>query len=65
MNLVKRMRILAGLSRHELAEKSGFSYTLLTSWENGRTLPSPKKLHVLADALGCTVEELLPLYEKK
>ena len=41
------------------AEQSGIRADTLTKWIEGKTQPSKKSLEKLADALGCTVEDLV------
>lgn len=60
-NNIKQLREAAGMTRKELAERSGFRYTRLTDYENGylsfgnMTVENACKL---ADALGVTLDEL-------
>ena len=53
------LRKNAGLTQQQLADKLNVKRTTLTMWEIGRNNPPTKYLLALADALGCTVEDLL------
>lgn len=60
MNNIKELREKAGLSRIELAELSGVPYRTLENWEKGIRKPlNVYQLKKVADALKCTVEELI------
>ena len=59
MTKLSELRKAAGLTQQELAGQLGVNRTVVTSWETGvNNIPS-KYLLTLAEALGCTVEELL------
>ena len=50
----KLLRLLtenAGLSRHQLAARVGFSYTSVDNWLDGKHRPEPEHVVALADAL--------------
>ena len=60
MNNIKELREKAGLSRTELAEISEVPYRTLENWEKGTRKPlNIYQLKKVADALKCTVEELI------
>lgn len=60
MNNIKELRKKAGLTRTELAELSGVPYRTLENWESGVRRPQNiYQLKKVADALHCTVEELI------
>lgn len=59
-NRLRRERTKAGLQQKELAAKSGSSTAHISRLELGRCGVSPELLHRLAEALGCTVTELMP-----
>lgn len=54
-NALTRRRYEQGLSREELAAKSGVPVRQIKKFEDLDKLPSLKTLKRLADALGCTV----------
>ncbi|KMZ52459.1 helix-turn-helix domain-containing protein [Dorea sp. D27] len=56
---VKQARLDAGLTQEELAEKANLSSSFISRLENGKILPSVKKLHMLADILDVGLEDLL------
>ncbi len=54
----ERCRVLAGLSRDELARRAGITRQALRSIETGDAVPRPPTVKALADALGVEVAEL-------
>lgn len=54
---VRALRIAAGISQRELSERVGCSHTQIARYEQGAepTLPVARRL---ADALGCTLDDL-------
>jgi len=57
--IVKAVRTLSDLSRRELAQQAGLSYSYLAEIENGAKQPSFRALTALSEALGLTVSQLL------
>ena len=49
----------------ELAEELGVTQVTVSSWEHGKSFPSPGRLKQVADVLNTTVEELLKEPGKK
>ncbi|UYM07678.1 helix-turn-helix domain-containing protein [Solicola gregarius] len=72
MNPVRRLRQAAGLSQHELAERSGVAQPNIAAYETGRRAPSKAMLHRLSeacrptphDALAAHRDDLLALAER-
>ncbi|KAF1048099.1 helix-turn-helix domain-containing protein [Xylophilus sp.] len=56
---IKELRTLLGITQEELAERSSMFRTYLSRIESGRANPTLTALHVLAAALGVSVQELL------
>jgi transcriptional regulator with XRE-family HTH domain len=56
---LRRFREQSGLSRSELAERTGLSRPTIWAWESGRTQPRQSNLHTLANALGISEVELV------
>lgn len=56
---LKRIRMDKNIIQSELAEKLNVKQVTISSWESGRTEPSMGDTARLADALGCTQEELI------
>lgn len=66
MTKIKELRLAAGLTQRELAEKSGIPYRTIQSWEEGARRPSDlRKLHKVAVALGARIEDLIDLEESQ
>jgi transcriptional regulator with XRE-family HTH domain len=62
--VLREYRIMAGLTRLELAERSGLSVRAVSDMERGRTHPYTRSVGLLADALGLddpAAERLLAL----
>lgn len=55
---IKQLRIKAGLSQKELAERLNVAQPSVHSWENGNADPKTDKLPALAAALGCSIDAL-------
>ena len=56
---LKVLRTARDLSRGDLAEGAGLSYSYLANIEKGRRSPSPQVLEALAGALGMPTSELI------
>lgn len=56
---VRRLRIAAGLTQEQFAERSGFSQQYISDLERGRRNPTVVTLFELASALGATPVELI------
>ena len=64
MNKLKQIREAAGLTQTELAKASNISVRVLQNYEQGtRPLNGARAITVyrIAQALGCTIEDLLDL----
>ena len=57
--IVKKLREKAGLSQNQLAKSAGISQAALSKIESEDKNPSVETVFLLADALDCTVSELL------
>ncbi len=55
---IKEKRKEKNLSQCELAQKVGVNQTAVGQWERGATMPSLDKAALIANALGCTIDEL-------
>lgn len=55
---IKDLRIKAGLTQVELAEKLGVGQSCVAGWETGAKVPRTMQLPEIAKALGCTVNDL-------
>lgn len=52
------VRKRAGLSQSELAARLNIDETAISHWENGKSSPAGGRLVLVADVLGCTIDEL-------
>ena len=57
--LLVELRVKAGLTQEQLAEKLKIDKSNVSHWENGASFPKRARLPKVADALGVTVAELL------
>lgn len=57
---LRRERTSAGLSQSELARRAGVEPSYVAHLEAARRHPSLKNLCTIADALGCSLDRLLP-----
>lgn len=63
-NMNRRRREL-GMSRWDVAEKSGVSKSSIDNYENERVQPSALNVVLIARALGCTTDYLLGVEKEK
>ena len=60
MNLqLKLLRVRAGLSQDEMAERLGIKTSRYGTWERGERMMSLEQACQVAEVLGCTLEELV------
>lgn len=55
----KIMRLRAGLTQQDVAEKLDVDRSSVAKWETGEAMPRADKLPQIAVLLNCTVDELL------
>jgi len=60
-NKIKQLRVKAGLTQEQLAEKLGISAQSVSKWENGVTMPDITLLPLLSGELGVTIDDLFDL----
>jgi transcriptional regulator with XRE-family HTH domain len=56
---LKRLRLRHGWSLRDLSARTQIDFTVLARYERGDQSPQPRKLPVLAKALGAEVDDLL------
>ena len=54
-DMIRRRRVILGLTQQELADYAGVSVRMLVALENGKANPSLKILEALASVLGMDV----------
>lgn len=59
--LLRMLRLRAGMTQGDAARQVGVTREMLSRWERGGGWPDGQKLHALCFALGATVEETLHL----
>lgn len=55
---IKELRLKAGLTQEQLADRMNMNQSALSQWETGVSAPRADKLPELAKILGCTIDEL-------
>lgn len=55
---LKRVRLSAGFSQERLANELGVSRQTVSKWENDETYPSTRHIFMLAELLGCSLQDL-------
>ncbi len=55
---IARFRLMRGLTQEELSEKIGKHHVTLSNWERDKREPAASDVKKIAEALGCTVEDL-------
>ena len=58
MSKIAELRKAAGLTQENLADKLGIKQGAIAMWESGKAMPRTDKLPLLAQLLGCTIDEL-------
>ena len=59
MTGIQNFRLKKGLTQEELANIVKVDRSSVAKWETGKSAPRASLLPKVADALGCTVDELL------
>ena len=49
----------AGITQKDAAERIGVSAITILQWEKGKNVPNKTNLPKIAEAYGCTVEDLI------
>lgn len=62
--MIKLYRTAWDMSRKDLAERAGLSYSYLSEIESGAKYPSSKALHLIAVALDCSPGDLMKAAEQ-
>lgn len=58
MSNIKKIRLEKGISQQELAAKAGVSQPFIHDLENENRNAKPETMERIAQALGCTVDDL-------
>ena len=64
MNIIKKARLTEGLTQKEVADVLGVSIVAVCKWENGKSLPAPRRLKKIADVLHISVSSLISEWER-
>lgn len=65
MRRIRVRRKAVGLTQDELALKLNVSRTTVTMWETTDAYPSPQLFPMLAQILGCTIDDLFDQCEEE
>ena len=63
--VIRDLRLEAGLSQVEFSDKCGFYQTYLSRIENGKANPTVNALEVIASGLGITIFKLWEMTQKR
>lgn len=55
---IKAMRVNAGLTQAEVANRVKINVATLISWENSKTYPTVEKLKELCNLYGCAIDDI-------
>lgn len=55
---IRKFRKAAGFTMTELAVRMGVSVATISRWESGEDAPAAPRLPLLADTLGCSIDQL-------
>ena len=58
---IRALRLKAGFTQEQLAEKLGIGAQSVSKWENGATMPDIASLPYLAEVFGVTIDDLFDL----
>lgn len=58
MENIRELRKARGLTQTELATQLGVSQACVAMWEGGTAVPSTDKLPILANVLGCSIDDM-------
>jgi transcriptional regulator with XRE-family HTH domain len=58
--ILRSHRVRLGISQEELAEKAGMHFTYVSSTERGERNISLANIAKFAEALGCSMKDLMP-----
>lgn len=56
---IKTIRLSKNLTQKQLATKLNVKRTTVTMWENGKSMPNVNMLKKIANALDCTIDDLV------
>ncbi len=62
---IKELRVKAGLTQKDLADKLHVTYQAVSRWEKGDAEPSISTMKEMCDILNCSIEELLEMENKE
>jgi len=63
VNIIKKYRLLAGMTQDELARKIRANNAAVVCWESDKRIPTPKYVKKLMDALHIPADEMLDWLE--
>lgn len=55
---LRGLRIGAGLTQQQLADKLGVSHISVSRWETGKAIPSPRYIKKMADMFGVAGKDI-------
>jgi len=61
---IQKYRKISGLTQEALATKLGVTFQAVSKWENGKSSPDVLLLPAMAEAFGCSIDELFSFSPK-
>lgn len=55
---IRELRELAGMTQQQVADSMGVLQSAVSNWESEVALPRARQLPLLAQVLGCSIDEL-------
>ena len=55
---LRGLRVGAGMTQQELADKLGVTHISVSRWETGKSIPSPKYIKEMADMFGVDGQDI-------
>ncbi len=55
---IKELRQMAGMTQQQVADSMGVLTSAVSNWESEVALPRARQLPLLAQVLGCSIDEL-------
>jgi len=62
--ILRFLRLGRGVSQEELGQRIGYSRSLIDTWENGESIPSPETIEKIIDVLALSADEARSLQEQ-
>ena len=61
--LIETVRLKKGITQKDLSERTGISQPRLSNYENNTIMPSMVTLFKIAEAMGCSISDIMDVKE--